>query len=225
MLPEITSLSVGVVVPMPIFPFASILKKEEPDEDATLNIVFTLPGVPCTLNVIFEDVALIPATAPLSILNPVESVVGLDQTAVLPVVPPATDAVIPRVDVGTHCVEVPVERRICPTVPDALYPSKKAPARFNESVTDKIEVVAFVIKALVVNVFANDAPFAESCVVEAILAKRLVVDAEPNAASVAVAAVNVALPPVRFAMNALVIVAPDAERLVVDAVVIHAVVE
>ena len=36
-LPEITSLSVGVVVPMPINPREVMANSDTPDEDATLN--------------------------------------------------------------------------------------------------------------------------------------------------------------------------------------------
>jgi hypothetical protein len=88
-------------------------------------------------------------------------------------------------------------------------------------VVDAVPNAARVVVAAAVNVFPNDALFAESCVVDANDAKKLVVEAVPNAARVAVAAVKFAFTPVKLVMNADVSVAPFAERLVVDALVIH----
>ena len=48
------------------------------------------PDEPCTLKVIVEEVALIPATVPLSMKSPVPSVVAESQRVTKPVVPPLT---------------------------------------------------------------------------------------------------------------------------------------
>ena len=60
------------LVPMPTFPFALILKSEVPVLDATLNESLE-PALPCTLKVMVDDVALMPAKVPLSRKRPVAS--------------------------------------------------------------------------------------------------------------------------------------------------------
>ena len=101
MLPTTDKASAAVVVPIPTFPFVSIVKSEVPDEEATLN-GFTADE-PCTLNVYEDEVAFTPANVPLSRSSPVESVVGELNLATYPLVPPVTpEAVIPRDDVAIH---------------------------------------------------------------------------------------------------------------------------
>ena len=58
---------VGVLEPTPIFPFERIANSDAPVEDATLNGLTTVEDDDCTLRANEDDVALIPATVPLSI--------------------------------------------------------------------------------------------------------------------------------------------------------------
>jgi hypothetical protein len=67
-----------VVAPIPVFPFARILNILVPVDEATVNGEL-LPAVPCTLNVIVDDVALIPDTVPLSRKVEVPTVVAESQ--------------------------------------------------------------------------------------------------------------------------------------------------
>jgi hypothetical protein len=104
-------------LPKVSLPVVSIAKREDPVEEATLNGL--VPAVPCTLKVYVDEVALTPDTVPLSRSSPVESVVGEVKRARYPLVPPDTPAppVIPRDEVATHRVEVPVARSTSPSVP------------------------------------------------------------------------------------------------------------
>jgi hypothetical protein len=115
---------VGVEDPTPTFPLAKILKKEVPDEDATRN--GSRAGDACRLKVTVDDVAFTPDTVPLSRRRPDESVEAPVQRARKPGVPPERD-VIPRDEVATHRVDVPVERRTCPRVPEAVVESRSVP--------------------------------------------------------------------------------------------------
>jgi hypothetical protein len=69
------------------------------------------------LNANVDDVALIPATVPLSRRVEVPRVVDVNHRVANPVVPPETTAVIPSVEVATHLVVVPVVWRSIPRVP------------------------------------------------------------------------------------------------------------
>jgi hypothetical protein len=60
------SIDVGVDVPIPMFPLANIVNIDTPVEEATLNGLSAVEVEDCTLNAYVEDVALIPATTPLS---------------------------------------------------------------------------------------------------------------------------------------------------------------
>lgn len=140
-LPAMTSLSVGVVVPIPTFPFASIEKSEAPVEEETLNGL--TPAAPWTLKDTVEDVALIPATVPLSRRVEVPRVVGVSHRVANPNAPPESEPATPRLDVATHLVVVPVVWRIIPRVPEALVESKRAPRRV------RLVVVAVVAVRLV----------------------------------------------------------------------------
>jgi hypothetical protein len=62
-----------------MLPLESILKNEEPVDDATLKMSFVEPDTPCTLKATVDDVALIPATTPLSISVEVPRVVAVNQ--------------------------------------------------------------------------------------------------------------------------------------------------
>ena len=110
-IPEICNIWSGTAVPIPTFPFANTLKYDVFDDDATLKISFVEPDTPRTLNAIVDDVALTPATVPLSISVPMPRVVADNQRDRYPVVPPDSDAVIPSDEVATHCVLVPVDQR------------------------------------------------------------------------------------------------------------------
>ncbi len=97
--------------PTPTFPFERTLNSEVPDELATLN--GSVPALPCTLNEYEDEVALIPATIPLSSSEDVPSVVADNHLVANPNSPPVTPAppVIPRDDVDTQRVDVPVDQR------------------------------------------------------------------------------------------------------------------
>ena len=130
MLPAIWRRSVGVVTPIPTFPLAKIVKSEAPVEEATLNGLSPVEVALCTLSVKLEDVALIPSTVPLSIRVEVPTVVDVSHRVAYPNAPPRTPTLVrPRDDVATHCVDVPVERRSCPRVPEALVESLSDPVR------------------------------------------------------------------------------------------------
>ena len=110
--------AVGVEDPTPTFPLASTVKSDVPVEEATLN-GFWLPD-PCTLKVIVDDVALTPATIPLSRRIPVANVVAPVYRAENPLTPPDTAAPAsakPKVDVATQRVDVPVVCRSIPLLP------------------------------------------------------------------------------------------------------------
>jgi hypothetical protein len=72
--PLIASLDDGADDPIPMFPFWRIVKSCVPVDDATENGL--TPALPCTLKEIVEEVALIPATTPLSIRDEVPSVLA-----------------------------------------------------------------------------------------------------------------------------------------------------
>ena len=84
------------------------------EDVATLKIIeLPVAVVDATLKDIKEEVAPIPATDPLSKKSPVESVVAEVNRARNPFTPPVTPAppVIPRDDVATQSVDVPVDQR------------------------------------------------------------------------------------------------------------------
>jgi hypothetical protein len=104
--------------PIPTFPFWRIVKSDVPVEEATLNGL--TPAAPCTLKVTVEDVALIPATVPLSRRVDVPRVVAVSQRVPKPEKPPATPVeTTPSVDVATQRVLVPVAWSTIPRVPIA----------------------------------------------------------------------------------------------------------
>jgi hypothetical protein len=72
---------------------------------------------------------LIPATVPLSIEIPVPSVVGDVHLVRSPVTPPVSEDEIPSDEVATHCVDVPVDQRTWPRVPEADTESRNTPVR------------------------------------------------------------------------------------------------
>jgi hypothetical protein len=77
--PLTARVAIGVDVPIPTFPPASIEKYEALDDDATLKIVFEDPEVPRTLKVMVDDVALTPRTVPLSMRVEVPRLVAVSQ--------------------------------------------------------------------------------------------------------------------------------------------------
>jgi hypothetical protein len=108
----------GVVEPIPTFPLERIVKSDAPVEEATLNGLRAVEVEDCTLNAKVDDVALIPATVPLSRSVDVPRVDAVSQRVAKPRAPPDTPtAVTPRVEVDTHFVVVPVVWRIIPRVP------------------------------------------------------------------------------------------------------------
>jgi hypothetical protein len=100
---------VGVEVPIRTDPNWFTVRNEKPDDDATVS-GFT-PEDPCMLNVDVEVVALTPATVPLSKKSPVESVEVDVKRARYPFMPPVRELEIPKDEVDTHCVDVPVDQR------------------------------------------------------------------------------------------------------------------
>ena len=70
--PCTTKVALGVVEPMPTLWLAVTLKTETPVEEATLKI--SLVPAPWRLKVMEEDVALMPATVPLSLIKPWDKV-------------------------------------------------------------------------------------------------------------------------------------------------------
>jgi hypothetical protein len=125
MLPATCSLSVGADTPTPTFPLAKIVKSDVPVDDATLNGLRLEVDVACTLNANDDEVALIPANTPLSKSVDVPNVVEVSHRVAKPNTPPDTPEppVIPRDDVATQRVEVPVVWSIIPRVPVALSAS------------------------------------------------------------------------------------------------------
>jgi hypothetical protein len=119
-------------------------KSVAPDDDATLNGFRLDVEVACTLKTYEEEVALIPATTPLSTSVEVPSVVADSQRVAYPKRPPDSDPEIPREDVAVHLVDVPIERRTIPCVPVALVPSKRAPERVR-LVVDELVILASVV--------------------------------------------------------------------------------
>ena len=77
----------------------------------------------CTLNAKVDDVALIPATVPLSRSVDVPRVVADNHREAKQNVPPERDPEIPRDDVATQRVLVPVACSTIPSVPVALVES------------------------------------------------------------------------------------------------------
>jgi hypothetical protein len=108
----------GVVDPTPTFPLARIVKSDAPVDEATLNGLVLEVEVACTLKTKEDDVALIPATTPLSRSVDVPSVVDVSQRVAKPVAP-VRDAERPRVEVATQRVLVPVACNTIPRVPVA----------------------------------------------------------------------------------------------------------
>jgi hypothetical protein len=120
----IDRLALGVEEPMPMFPLERMVKNEAPVEEATLKGLRAVDVEDCTLNANVDDVALIPATVPLSRSVDVPRVDAVSQRVAKPRAPPDTPtAVTPRVDVETHFVVVPVVWRIIPRVPVAFVES------------------------------------------------------------------------------------------------------
>ncbi len=151
---------------------------------------FVDPDTPATLNATVDDVALIPATVPLSRNVEAPSVVAVTQRVANPVVPPVTvEAVRPSDDVATQRVDVPVVWSIIPSVPVADRASRNSPKSVRlvvvarpslpfeakkfvlDAVVEKIDVtVALASTVLPVTVSA----VAEALVTRAFVAKRLV---------------------------------------------------
>jgi hypothetical protein len=77
--PATPNVYADVVAPTPTFPLARIEKSDTPVEDATLNGLSAVDVDDCTLNANVDDVALIPATTPLSRSVDVPRVVGVSQ--------------------------------------------------------------------------------------------------------------------------------------------------
>ena len=75
--PAICRRSVGVATPIPMFPLERTVKSETPVEDATLNGLRGVPVEDCTLRAKDDEVALMPATVPLSSSEEVPNVVAV----------------------------------------------------------------------------------------------------------------------------------------------------
>lgn len=195
--PCIASFADGVVEPIPILPFCRIVKSCVPVDDATENGL--TPPRPCTLKVMVDEVALIPATVPLSTKVEVPRVVADSHRVAKPDWPPViVEAESPRVDVATQRVVVPVVCSTIPRVPEAEVESKSAP-----------RIVRLVAVAVVTRKLVDDPLVAKKVVVVALFAKRLEVDAFVAAKLlVAVALVKRPLEPKRV---------PERVRLVPDA--------
>ena len=166
MFPATWRRSVGAATPIPIFPLPRTVRSCVPEEEATAN-GFT-PGLPCTLKLKVEDVALIPATVPLSRSDDVARVVAVNHRVAKPVAPPVIDAVIARDDVDTHLVEVPDVWRTIPMVPAELVVSRKAPRRV------RLVAEALVIRKLVEEPLVAKKLVAVALVILPLVAKRLV---------------------------------------------------
>ena len=164
--PVIPSFDEGVVDPIPTLPFEDTLKNEALDEEATLRISFVEPDTPRILKATVEDVALIPATVPLSIIVPEPRVFAVTQRVIIPIVPPViVEAAMLSDDVDTQRVDVPVVWRIIPSVPVALSASYTVPrserfvveARISlPFVAKKLDVDAVVAKKFVDVLFVVD---------------------------------------------------------------------
>ncbi len=100
-------------------------KREVPVEEAMLSKPKLEVEVALMLKIYKEEVALIPVNTPLSKKVEVARVLAPVKRARYPSAPPDTPAppVIPREDVDTHRVDVPVDQRSCPRVPEALVES------------------------------------------------------------------------------------------------------
>ena len=107
--PVTPSVYPGVVEPIPTLPLERIVNIDTPVDDATLNGLSAVDVDDCTLKAKVDDVALIPATVPLSRSVDVPSVVAVNHREAKPNVPPERDPDIPRVDVATQRVLVPVD--------------------------------------------------------------------------------------------------------------------
>lgn len=152
--PLTANLDEGVDDPTPTFPFWRIVKSCVPVDDATEN-GFT-PARPCTLNDTVDDVALIPATVPLSIRVEVPRVVAVNQRVANPAAPPViVDAEIPSDDVATQRVDVPTDWRIIPRVPVALVASAIAPRKVKRDVEVALVKNAFVALRAVDDAFPS----------------------------------------------------------------------
>jgi hypothetical protein len=106
--PITVRVAIGDEVPIPTLPLAKIAKSDAPVDDATWNGLRLDVLVAWTLNTKVVFVALTPANEPLSKNALVVIAEADDQRASLPVAPPASAVVIPRDDVATHLVVVPV---------------------------------------------------------------------------------------------------------------------
>ena len=82
----------GALVPIPTFPFWSMVKSAVPVDEEILNGL--IPLVPCTLNVKSDEVALMPSTVPLSKKPDGTTVVGELNRATVPSTPPVTPVVV-----------------------------------------------------------------------------------------------------------------------------------
>ena len=119
--PRTRNVEDGVVEPIPTLPSASTVKYCTLLDDATANGLSVV--VPRTRNPIVEDVPLTPDTTALSIRVPIPKVLADTQRDINPVVPPETEAVMLSDDVATQRVDVPVDCRSIPSVPDAFVVS------------------------------------------------------------------------------------------------------
>jgi hypothetical protein len=93
------------------FPELTIENSVAPVDEETVRGL--RPGVPFIVKVEVDVVALIPATVPLSIEIPDDTVFDEVQRVRKPFVPPERDPPppeIPREDVETHWVDVPVDQ-------------------------------------------------------------------------------------------------------------------
>jgi hypothetical protein len=125
-----------------MFPLASTERNEVPDDEATLKRPRLEVDVARTVKTNDDDVALIPATTPLSTRVDVPRVDAVIHREAYPNIPPDSDEVIPRDDVAVHTVEVPVERRTIPRVPEALPPSRRVPVRLRLGVKRLVAGIA-----------------------------------------------------------------------------------
>jgi hypothetical protein len=144
-----------VVPPIPTLPFWSTESIVAPVEDAITNGL--VPAVPWRLKVTVDEVALTPETVPLSRNRPVVSDVAEAQRVRNPVVPPDTEAVIPRDEVATQRVDVPVDQRTCPNVPDAVVESRSAPVSVSAEMVEvaRVEVPCTLKRPVVVRLVAD----------------------------------------------------------------------
>jgi hypothetical protein len=129
--PWTTKVPKGVVEPMPRLPLAFKMARVTPVEEVILKGSKVV--VPCTLKLTVEDVALTPATVPLSaiiLLTTVEAVVNLERKPLVPVLPtlllkvrksePWSCPVVLRLEMGrliTKALVVVVMLKMLPAVP------------------------------------------------------------------------------------------------------------